>query len=115
MHGVVQRILTALSPDPGDLSGLFEREDDAEGAVYTVSDEPTTADLGTLKLTVRRYRPRSKEGREQVVVMQPGRVVGSFTETMVESVPGGVLVAARGEDDVALVFLRGRALRGRRS
>jgi len=115
MHGVVQRILTALSADPGDLTGLFEREDDAEGAVHTLSDEPTTADLGTLKLTVRRYRPRSKAGREQVVVMLPGRVVGSFTETMVESVPGGVLVAARGEDDVALVFLRGRALRGRRS
>jgi len=115
MHGLVQRILTALSADPGDLTGLFEREDDAEGAVYGLSEEPTTADLGTLKLTVRRYRPRSKAGREQVVVMQPGRVVGSFTETMVESVPGGVLVAARGEDDVALVFLRGRALRGRRS
>lgn len=115
MHGLVQRILTALSADPGDLTGLFEREDDAEGAVYALSDEPTTADLGTLKLTVRRYRPRSKTGREQVVVMLPGRVVGSFTETMVEAVPGGVLVAARGEDVVALVFLRGRALRGRRT
>jgi len=115
LYGVVQRILTALSADPGDLTGLFEREDDAEGGVYPLSDEPTTADIGTLKLTVRRYRPRSKTGREQVVVMLPGRVVGSFTETMVESVPGGVMVAARGDDDVALVFLRGRALRGRRT
>ncbi len=115
LHGVVQRILTALSADPSDLTGLFEREDDAEGGVYRLSDEPTTADIGTLKLTVRRYRPRAKMGREQVVVMLPGRVVGSFTDTMVESVSGGVLVAARGDDDVALVFLRGRALRGRRT
>ena len=115
LYGVVQRILTALSADPGDLTGLYEREDDAEGGVYPLSDDPTTADIGTLKLTVRRYRPRSKAGREQVVVMLPGRVVGSFTETMVESVPGGVMVAARGDDDVALVFLRGRALRGRRT
>ena len=115
LYGVVQRILTALSADPGDLTGLFEREDDAEGGVYPLSDDPTTADIGTLKLTVRRYRPRSKTGREQVVVMLPGRVVGSFTDSMVESVPGGVMVAARGDDDVALVFLRGRALRGRRT
>ena len=74
-----------------------------------------TADIGPLKLTVRRYRPRSKGGREQVVVMLPGRVVGSFHDAMVELVPGGVLVAARGDSDVALVYLRGRALRGRRA
>lgn len=115
LHGVVQRILTALSTDPGDLASLLEREDDAEGAVYPVGDEPVTADIGPLKLTVRRYRPRSKGGREQVVVMLPGRVVGSFHDAMVELVPGGVLVAARGDSDVALVYLRGRALRGRRA
>jgi hypothetical protein len=63
---------------------------------------------------VRRYRPRHKGGREQLVVMVPGRVVGSFSDTMVEAVAGGVLVAARGETDFALVYLRNRALRGRR-
>jgi len=114
LHGVAQRLLAALSAEPGDLASLLEREDDADGAAFAVTDEPVTADLGPLKLTVRRYRPRSKTGREQLVVMLPGKVVGSFTDTMVEAVPGGVLVAARGEEEVALVFLRGRVLKGRR-
>ena len=48
------------------------------------------------------------------MVMMPGRVVGSFSDSMVEPVPGGVLVAARGESEVALIFLRDRVLRGRR-
>jgi len=113
--GLVQRLQAAISVEPGDLAGLLEREDESDGAVFPLTDEPITADVGPLKLTVRRYRPRTKSVREQLVVMLPGRVVGSFSDSMVESVPGGVLVAARGESEVALVFLRDRTLRGRRA
>jgi hypothetical protein len=113
--GLVQRLQAAVTVEAGDLAGLLEREEDSDGAVHPVSEDPVTADVGTLKLTVRSYRPRSKSARAQLVVMLPGQVVGSFTETMVESVRGGVLVGARGEDEFALVFLRGRALRGRRA
>jgi hypothetical protein len=113
--GLVQRLQAAMTVEAGDLAGLLEREEDSDGAVHPVSEDPVTADVGTLKLTVRSYRPRSKSARAQLVVMLPGQVVGSFTETMVESVRGGVLVGARGEDEFALVFLRGRALRGRRA
>ena len=115
LHGVAQRILAALTAEPGDLASLLEREDDATGSVYTLTDEPVTAELGSLKLTLRRYRPRSKDGREQLVIMLPGKVVGSFTDSLVEAVPGGVLVAARGDAEVALMLLRGRALQGRRA
>lgn len=113
--GLVQRLQAAITIDPGDLASLLEREDESVGALYPVTEEPVTADLGPLKLTVRSYRPRTKGGREQLVVMLPGRVVGSFTDTLVENVPGGVLVGARGESEFALVFLRDRALRGRRA
>ncbi len=113
--GLVQRLQAAISVEPGDLAGLLDREDDSDGAVHPLNDEPVTADLGPLKLTVRRYRPRAKGVRDQLVVMLPGRVVGSFSDSMVETVPGGVLVAARGESEVALIFLRDRMLRGRRA
>lgn len=112
--GLVQRLQAAISVEPADLAGLLEREDDSEGAVYPLTDEPISVDAGSLKLTVRRYRSRTKGVREQLVVMMPGRVVGSFSDSMVEPVPGGVLVAARGESEVALIFLRDRVLRGRR-
>jgi hypothetical protein len=115
VHGLVQRLQAAMTVDPADLAGLLEREDESVGGVYVVTEDPVTADLGPLKLTVRSYRPRTKGGREQLVVMLPGRVVGSFTDTLVESVPGGVLVGARGDNEFALVFLRDRALRGRRA
>jgi hypothetical protein len=115
MHGVVQRILTALSADPGDLTGLL-RARGRRGGRGVHAERRAHDGRPRYAQAHRAALPTPLEGgREQVVVMQPGRVVGSFTETMVESVPGGVLVAARGEDDVALVFLRGRALRGRRS
>lgn len=114
-QGLVQRLLTALTAEAGDLAGLLEREDRAEGAAYSVGEEPVTADLGPLKLTLRRYRARGKDANDQLVVMLPGQVVGSFDDTAVEAVPGGVLVCARGGSDVALLYLQDRSLRTRRT
>jgi hypothetical protein len=111
--GLVQRLQTAVSAEPGDLASLLEREELADGAAYTIGDEPVTADLGPLKLTLRRYRARGRGATEQLVVMLPGQVVGAFSTTAVESVPGGVLVCARGDGEVAVLFLRERTLRGR--
>jgi hypothetical protein len=45
--------------------------------------------------------------------MLPGQVVGAFSTIAVEAVPGGVLVAAAGEGEVALLLLRDRTLRAK--
>ncbi|MFN2322209.1 MAG: hypothetical protein ABR510_04555 [Trueperaceae bacterium] len=111
--GLVQRMQTAMSVEPGDLAALLEREELADGVACAVGEEPVTADVGPLRLTVRRYRGRGRGASEQLVVMLPGQVVGAFSTIAVESVPGGVLVAATGEGEVALLLLRDRTLRAK--
>ncbi len=111
--GLVQRMQTAMSVEPGDLAALLEREELADGVACAVGEEPVTADVGPLRLTVRRYRSRGRGSTEQLVVMLPGQVVGAFSTVAVESVPGGVLVAATGEGEVALLLLRDRTLRAK--
>jgi hypothetical protein len=113
--GLVQRMQTAISVEPGDLAALLEREELADGLACAVGEEPVTADVGPLRLTVRRYRGRGRGASEQLVVMLPGQVVGAFSTVAVESVPGGVLVAAAGEGEVALLLLRDRTLKAKAS
>jgi hypothetical protein len=109
--GLLQRLQNAMSVEPGDLASLLEREELADGVACMVGEDPFTADVGPLRLTVRRYRARGRGATEQLVVMLPGQVVGAFSTSAVESVPGGVLVAATGEGEVALLLLRDRTLR----
>ena len=111
--GLVQRMQTAMSVEPGDLAALLEREELADGVACAVGEEPVTADVGPLRLTVRRYRGRGRGSTEQLVVMLPGQVVGAFSTVAVEPVPGGVLVAATGEGEVALLLLRDRTLKAK--
>lgn len=111
--GLVQRLQTAVSAEPGDLAVLLEREELSDGAAVAVGDDPVTVDVGPLRLTVRRYRGRGRGASEQVVVMTPSQVLGAFGTSAVEPVPGGVLVCATGEGEVALLFLRDRTLRSR--
>lgn len=111
--GLVQRMQTAMSVEPGDLAALMEREELGDGVACAVGEEPVTADVGPLRLTVRRYRGRGRGSTEQLVVMLPGQVVGAFSTIAVEPVPGGVLVAAAGEGEVALLLLRDRTLKAK--
>jgi hypothetical protein len=112
--GLVQRLQSAMSTEPGDLAALLEREEEAEGVANAIGDDPITVDLNALRLTVRRYRGRSRgSAAEQLVVMLPGQVVCAFATLAVEAVPGGVLVAAAGDGEVALLLLRDRTLHTR--
>ena len=58
--GLVQRMQTSMSVEPGDLAALLEREELADGIACAVGEEPVTADVGPLRLTVRRYRGRGR-------------------------------------------------------
>ncbi len=106
--GLVGRILTALSIEAADLAGLLDREEDSVGGVYHLTGEPVTVELGKLKLTVRQYRGRTRGAPDQMVVMLPGHVIGSFADLLVEGVAGGTLICARGDQELAVLFLRDR-------
>jgi hypothetical protein len=105
---MVERIMTTLSVEAVDLAGLLDREENGEGAVYNLTGEPVTVEVGKLKLTVRQYRGRTRGAPDQLVVMLPGTVIGSFTDLLVENVAGGTLICARGDTELGVLFLRER-------
>lgn len=107
---LTERFMTALTVESDDLLGLLEREEGAVGDVHTITGEPLTVDLAGLKLTVRAYPGRQRDLPEQLVVMLPGRVIGSFSDILVEEAGDGTLVCARAEQEVAMLLLKGRPL-----
>ncbi len=108
--GLTERFLTALTVGAGDLVGLIEREDGAVGDVYPLTGEPLTVEVPGLKLTVRAYRGRARGVPDQLVVMLPGQVIGSFSDILVEGVGKGTIVCARAEQELVVLYLRDRPI-----
>jgi hypothetical protein len=108
VQSLTQRILTALTVGSSDLVGLIEREDGAVGDVHPWTGEPLTVEVPGLKFTVRGYRGRSRDAPDQLVVMLPGQVIGSFSDIMVEGIAGGTIVCARAEQELVVLFLKDR-------
>jgi len=108
VHGLTERFLTALNVETGDLVGLIDREDGATGSVYALGDDPLTVEVAGAKLTIRAYRGRNRSAIDQLVVMLPGQVIGSFSDMLVEGVGNGTLVCARSEHELAVLYLKDR-------
>jgi hypothetical protein len=108
--GLTERVLTALTVESGDLVSLIQREDGVVGDVYPLTGEPLTIEIPGLKLTVRSYRGRTRGAPDQLVVMLPGQVIGSFHDILVEGVAGGTMVCARAEQELAVLFLKDRPM-----
>ena len=108
--GLTERFLTALTVESGDLVGLIEREDGAVGDVYPVTGEPLTVEIPGLKLTIRSYRGRTRGAPDQLVVMLPGHVIGSFADILVEGVGSGTMVCARSEQELVVLYLKDRPI-----
>lgn len=104
---LTERLLTVLTVEAGDLMGLLEREDGVEGAVYPLTGEPLTVDVGGSKLTVRGYPGRGR-GSDHLVVMVPGFVIGAFGDVLVEALGQGTLVCARADQELAVLYLKDR-------
>ena len=70
-----------------------------------LTGEPLTFEVGGHRITVRQYRGRGSEAQASLVAMVPGQVLGSFTQYLITPRPDGTLVFARGESEVAVLFL----------
>lgn len=113
--GLVERFHTAMTVGPTDLSGVLEKADPSDSAVYQLSGEPLSIDLAGYKLTVRQYRGRDRDAQESLVVMLPGQVLGSFTDYLLEPLDNGTLICVRGEQEVALMYLTPVAIQSSRA
>ncbi len=102
---LVTRMAKVGTVAPSDLPGLVATSGAAEHMVKTLTQEPMTFDLANLKITVRQYRGRDRTAQESLVAMLPGQVLGSFTDSMLTPRPGGTLIFARGEEEVAVLFV----------
>ncbi|MFA7460333.1 MAG: hypothetical protein WCY60_04920, partial [Trueperaceae bacterium] len=103
--GLVTRMLATMEGEQQELDTVI-REAGADGYdVQALTAEPMSFDVGGLKLTVRQYRGRGAEAQESLVAMLPGQVLGSFADYLVASRLEGTYVFARGDDEVAVLFL----------
>ena len=105
--GMVQRFHTAMTVGPLELASMLEQSDELESTVYQLTGEPLTIDIAGLKLTVRQYRGREDGGQSSLVAMLPGQVLGSFSDYLLEPLNGGTLMCVRGEQEIAILFVKG--------
>lgn len=108
--GLVLRFHTAMTVRADDLEGVLDRSEASETAVYPLTDDPLSVDVGTFNVTVRRYRARGGPKQESIVVMLPGQTIGSFTDYLIEPLGAGTLLCVRGDQDLAVLYVQGELL-----
>jgi len=106
VQGLVHRFHTALSVAPADLSTLLDNLPAAEASVYPLSGEPLSIQVLNTSLTIRQYRGRGEAAQESMVVMLPGRTLGSFTDYLIEPLGPGTLICVKGDQELAVIHLR---------
>lgn len=111
VQGLVHRFHTALSVAPSDLSTLLDRLEGADSFVYPLTGDPLSVQAGSTSLTIRQYRGRGESAQESMVVMLPGRTLGSFTDYLIEPLGSGTLICVRGDQELAVIWLRDGTLR----
>ncbi len=102
--GLVQRFITAMTVSADNLTIILESTDSTQTFVHRLSNDPISLTIGKQATTIRTYKSRSDSKSESLVVMLPGRIVGSFTRTLIQPFPGGTLICARAADELAVLF-----------
>ncbi len=103
--GLVSRVMASMEGDAVDLDHVLAGSGATEHEVQPMTGEPLSFDVGGQKVTVRQYRGRGAEPHESLVAMLPGQVLGSFTDYLVAPRHEGTLLFARGDGQVAVLFL----------
>ena len=106
LQSVVDSLLNAMTVRPEDLTSVLSTSKHSEVHMHTLNDEPVKLRVGGQPVTVRKYRGRS-QSNPSVVVMLPGRIIGTFAEQTVQPFPGGTLLAVKSRDKIALLFYKG--------
>ncbi len=105
VDGLVDRMLATMDGEQQSLEDVIASANADAYDVQALTSEPMSFDVGGLKLTVRQYRGRGAEAQESLVAMLPGQVLGSFTDHLIAGRTEGTYVFARGDDEVAVLFL----------
>jgi hypothetical protein len=104
LQKLMQHILALLEVGASDLPLVLERAEAAQKGVYQLSDEPLSLRLEGQPFTIRKYAAHAG-GPESVVVMAPGRPLGSFTDYLLQPLVGGTLICVKAESDLAVLYM----------
>ncbi|MBS3933802.1 MAG: hypothetical protein KGZ35_05540 [Truepera sp.] len=105
IDGLVERLYIAMTISEDGLGSLLMPLNERQGGVYPLSDEPLSLAFDGMPLTIRRYRSRGQGVPESIVVMLPGRPLGSFTDYLLAPFGTGTLLCARSSDALAAFYL----------
>ena len=120
MSDLTARICRALSVSSADLTSLYDGVVCTKKALYGLSDEPVSVVIDGIPLTIRRYRGRptgahddeaqdtygTHSGVDSVVLMLPGRPLGSLTDYLILPFAKGTLMCVRAEKDVGVFYFQ---------
>ncbi|MCA9835661.1 MAG: hypothetical protein KC422_02055 [Trueperaceae bacterium] len=104
MMGLVQRLITAMAVSSDDLTVVLEGTDSTQAFVHQLGNDPLSLTIGKQMTTIRKYKARSESATESLVVMLPGRIIGSFTRTLIQPFPGGTIICVRAADELAVLY-----------
>jgi hypothetical protein len=101
---VVQRFVSALTVTPQDVQRVLDNSDKTLSSIHKLGDDPISLNFGSQSLTLRLYKGKSEDGLESVVVLQPGRVLGTFSSYLLLPFMTGTLVCVRSGSDLAILY-----------
>jgi hypothetical protein len=101
---VVQRFVSALTVTPQDVQRVLDNSDKTVSSLHKLGEDPISLNLGGQALTLRLYKGKSEDGLESVVVLQPGRVLGTFSSYLLLPFLTGTLVCVRSVSDLAILY-----------
>lgn len=101
---VVQRFVSALTVTPQDVQRVLDNSDKTLSSIHKLGDDPISLNLGGQSLTLRLYKGKSEDGLESVVVLQPGRVLGTFSSYLLLPFLTGTLVCVRAGSELAILY-----------
>jgi hypothetical protein len=101
---VVQRFVSALTVTSQDVQRVLDNSDKTLSSIHKLGDDPITLNLGGQSLTLRLYKGKNDEGLESVVVLQPGRVLGTFSSYLLLPFLTGTLLCVRSGSELAVLY-----------
>jgi hypothetical protein len=101
---VIQRFVSALTVTAQDVQRVLDNSDKTLSSIHKLGDDPITLNLGGQSLTLRLYRGKGEDGLESVVILQPGRVLGTFSAYLLLPFLTGTLLCARSGSELAVLY-----------
>ncbi|MEM6431046.1 MAG: hypothetical protein AAF708_17550 [Deinococcota bacterium] len=89
------------------LADVVQDIDPQRTALYTLGSKPVKVNVAGQPLTVRKYQARvyGHDLPESIVVMAPGRPLGSFNDYMLQPLSGGMALFIRASHELAILHL----------